>query len=447
MTTPMADTTNVIPLARRLTLRRLRVRVETGDTAGDESSFERDVVRLGAHARNDVVLHDATVSRTHAEIVRTDEGVILRDLGSTNGTYIGDLRIREVFLPPVQRVRLGRSEVVVHCEDEVVDITPSPDDHLEGLVGTSTAMRSVFSVIARVAPTDLTVLVTGETGTGKELVSRAIHARSPRRAAPFEVFDAGSVAPSLVESELFGHDRGAFTGAVRDRPGVFERAHGGTVFLDEIGELPLPAQSALLRVLEEREVRRVGGSATRAVDVRVVAATNRDLRAEVEAGRFRRDLFYRLAVVEVTLPPLRARKEDLPLLAHHLLRHTGFVHGVQHIDADVLRAFEAWRWPGNVRELRNVVLRALPFCQGGRMTLAALPEALTVSDEPEPEPLTTPDADLAFHEARERLLDSFERHYLKTLLDRTGGNLTRAARMAGVDRKTISRMMRRHGLD
>jgi DNA-binding NtrC family response regulator len=301
-------------------------------------------------------------------------------------------------------------------------------------------------MIARVAPTDLTVLVTGETGTGKELASRAIHARSGRRSGPFEVFDAGSVAPSLVEAELFGHERGAFTGAVRARAGVFERAHGGTVFLDEIGELPMPAQSALLRVLEEREVRRVGGSETRPVDVRVVAATNRDLRAEVEAGRFRRDLFYRLAVVELGLPPLRARPEDLPLLAAHLLRHAGFVHDVHGIDPDVLRAFEAWRWPGNVRELRNVVLRALPFCHGGRMTLAALPEALQVSDEEADAPALHAPVDLELHEARERILASFERHYLKTLLDRTEGNVTRAARLAGVDRKTISRLLRRHGL-
>lgn len=443
----MTETTHALPQARRITLRRLRVRVETGANQGTERVFDRDVIRLGSQARSDIVLSDDTVSRHHAEIARTSEGVILRDLGSTNGTFIGDLRLREVYLPAVQRIRLGRTEIVVSCEDEIVDIVPSTDDHLEGLVGTSTAMRSVFSVIERIAPTDLTVLVTGETGTGKELASRAMHARSPRRRAPFEVFDAGAVAQNLLESELFGHERGAFTGAVRERKGVFERAHRGTLFLDEIGELPLSAQSALLRVLEERQVRRVGGATSQPVDVRVIAATNRDLRTEVDAGRFREDLFYRLAVVELVLPPLRDRAEDLPLLVHHFLRHAGFVHPVKHVNDEVLQAFEAWRWPGNVRELRNVLLRSLPFCQGDRLALTALPDALLETDDPEPETPAGPGPDIAFHEARDQILASFERHYLRTLLQRTEGNLTRAARMAGVDRKTIRRMLRRHDLE
>jgi len=447
----MIEITNVIPQARRLVLRRLAVRVAVGPSAGVTVSLDRDVLKIGSHLRNDLVLPDDTVSRSHAEVVRTQGGVMLRDLDSTNGTYVGALRIREVYLQDGQGFRVGRSELVFHSGDETVDILPSEVDRLEGLVGSSVAMRATFAVIERVAPTDLTVLLTGETGTGKELVSRALHARSPRRDRPFEVFDCGAVAANLVEAELFGHVRGAFTGAVRDRAGVFESAQGGTVFLDELGELPLPAQAALLRVLEQREVRRVGGREVKPVDVRVIAATHRNLRTEVDAGRFREDLYYRLAVVELTLPALRDRLEDLPLLARHILRNVGFPHNVRELDPDVLAAMTSWRWPGNVRELRNVLLRAIPFSQGPTLTLEALPEALQVAHTPREDDdidpgLPMPGAEMQFHDAKDRWVDAFERHYLQSLLDRASGNLSRAARLAGVDRKTIGRMLKRHGM-
>jgi len=450
----MDEITNVIPQARRLTLRRLRLRVEAGDSAGQELVTERDVVRLGSNAHNDVVIQDDTVSRSHAEIVRTEDGVLLRDLGSTNGTFVGPIRVREVYLPEVQRFKVGRTELTFESLDEVVDIVPSAEDRLEDLVGRSVAMRAVFAVIERVAPTDLTVLITGETGTGKELVSRALHARSNRSHGPFEVFDCGAVASSLVEAELFGHERGAFTGAHQGRPGVFERAHHGTVFLDELGELPLPVQAALLRVLEQREVRRVGGREVKPVDVRVVAATNRDLAEEVEAGRFRRDLYYRLAVVELALPPLRERLEDLELLIPHLLGTAGFDHPVKDVSSEVLQAFRAWRWPGNVRELRNVLMRAIPFCAGSTLTLDGLPDALRqarpaapVADATDPgTAVPLPGPDEQFHEAKDRILEAFERHYLETLMERADGNLSRAARLAGVDRKTVSRLLKRHDI-
>lgn len=446
----MDEITNVIHQARQLTLRRMAIRVETGEFAGQVHEFDRDLVRLGTSEKNEVRLADDTVSRVHAEIVRTSHGVLLRDLDSTNGTFVGPIRVREVYLPSEQRFRVGRTELTFHSLDQVVDIVPSEEEHLEDLVGRSVAMRAVFAVIDRVAPTDLTVLVTGETGTGKELVSRALHARSPRADGPLEVFDCGAVARSLVEAELFGHVRGAFTGAVRDRPGVFERAHRGTVFLDELGELPLAVQAALLRVLEQREVRRVGGREVRPVDVRVVAATNRDLREEVEAGRFREDLYYRLAVVELELPPLRDRLEDLPLLARHLLRTVGFPHDVQNLDPDVLEALKAWRWPGNVRELRNILMRAIPFATGPTLGLESLPDALREAPGPEVIPegddLALPGPDLAFHEAKDQLLEAFERNYLVGLMERAEGNVSRAARIAGIDRKTVARLLKRHGV-
>jgi DNA-binding NtrC family response regulator len=314
-------------------------------------------------------------------------------------------------------------------------------------------MRELFSVLERVAPTELTVSITGETGTGKELVSRAIHQYSSRRDGPFVVFDCGAVARNLVESELFGHERGAFTGAVQARAGVFEQAHGGTIFLDELGELPLELQPALLRVLEQREVRRVGDRQVRGVDVRVVAATNRDLHRLVEEGKFRQDLYYRLAVVEVHLPPLRQRLEDLPLLVPHLLATAAFPHTVKGVAPDVERLFRAYHWPGNLRELRNVLLRAIPFSVGDLIDLQSIPDALRSTATPVPAPaarraggLPAPDASLTYHEAKEQLVEAFEHRYLEDLLERCGGNLSHAAREAGVDRKTIARMLKRHGI-
>jgi transcriptional regulator with PAS, ATPase and Fis domain len=426
----------------------MALRVVSGPDAGREGSFDDDVVRIGANEGNHLVLNDATVSRVHAEVVRTPDGIVLRDCGSTNGTFVGEVRVREVFLPHDRVFRVGKTEVLFGVLDEVVDVEPAKESQFEDLVGGSVAMRQVYSVLEKVAPTGLTVLVSGETGTGKELVSRAIHARSRRARGPFVVFDCGAVARSLVEAELFGHEKGAFTGAVASRPGVFEAAHGGTIFLDELGELPLEVQPTLLRVLEQREVRRVGDRRARPVDVRVVAATNRDLHRLVVEGRFREDLYYRLGVVEVKLPPLRERLEDLSMLVERLLHSAGFPHRVRGIDAEVERILRSWHWPGNVRELRNVLTRAIPFAEGPLIGLAALPEALqAASRDADPPTEGGPDeAQGSFHAERDRLLGAFERRYLEDLMERCSHNLSRASRDAGIDRKTLTRMLRRQGL-
>ncbi len=448
----MPETTSVINETagkRQLHLHRMGLTVVGGPDSGLSGEFDREVVRIGALADSDLVLTDQTVSRAHAEIRRTPEGLLLHDLGSTNGSFVGDVRVREVFLADGRTFRVGKTEIRLEVRDEVVDIVPTEDTRFEGLVGQSIAMREVFSVLDRVAPTTLTVLVTGETGTGKELVSRAIHQRSRRSSGPFVVFDCGSVPRNLVESELFGHARGAFTGAVQARAGVFEQAHGGTIFLDELGELPIELQTVLLRVLEQREVRRVGERRVRPVDVRVVAATNRDLRTMVEEGSFREDLYYRLAVVEVPLPALRERTEDIELLAAHLLDGAGFAHGVRELSVDVAEVLRSYRWPGNVRELRNVLLRTLPFCDGSRIELADLPDTLTQTRAAKTgarDGLPLPAVELSLKEARERIIQSFERHYLEDLLQRCDGNISRAAREAGVDRKTVARMLKRHGI-
>ncbi len=449
----MSEITSVIPEhepgRKQINLRRLSLKVVEGPDQGQSSELDHDVVRIGAHGHNHFVLTDTTVSRRHAEITRVQDGILLRDLSSTNGTFVGEVRIKEVFLGENRRFRVGKTWLEYQLLDEVIDIVPAEVAQFEDLVGAAVPMREVYSVLDRVARTELTVLVSGETGTGKELVSRAIHARSARKKGPFVVFDCGAVARNLVESELFGHERGAFTGAVASRPGVFEQAHGGTIFLDELGELPLELQPTLLRVLEQREVRRVGDRRVRPVDVRVVAATNRDLLQRVKEGSFREDLYYRLAVVEIAMPPLRERLGDLLILVPHLLRTAGFAHTVKGLAPDVISVFEAYHWPGNVRELRNTLLRAIPFCDGDLIDLAALPDALTAA-APGPDSavdgLPLPSAGLPFREAKDELIEAFERRYLEDLLERCAGNLSRAAREAGVDRKTIARMLKRHGI-
>ena len=455
----VSDITSAIasPRHRKIHLRRIRLTCTSGAEAGRTWTLEQDVIRVGAHTTSDVILSDTTVSRRHAEIVRTKDGVLLKDVGSTNGTFVGPVRVKEVFLAPDTRFKVGRTEMLFTTEDEVFDVEPSREQRFEGLVGASVAMREVFAILERVAPTTLTVLITGETGTGKELASRAVHLRSQRAAGPFVVFDCGAAPENLIESELFGHKRGAFTGAVDARPGVFEQADGGTIFLDEIGELPLELQPKLLRVLEQREVRRVGDTRTKRVDVRVVAATNRDLREEVAAGRFREDLYYRLAVVEVALPPLRDRITDLPLLMDHLLKRASHNPGVRAASGPVMDTFQSYHWPGNVRELNNVVERALPFCDTDEITMDALPAALrAASATGKPRALQAPrpsdfqegpaTADRPFKDAKDQLIEAFERQYLVDLLERHDGNVSKAARTAHMDRKTITRLMKKHGI-
>ena len=467
----MAEVTSTIaaPNPRQIHVRRARLACESGPEAGQSWMVDRDVVLIGALDSGDVVLTDPTVSRRHAEIVRTSGGTLLRDLGSTNGTFVGPVKIREVYLAPDTRFKVGRTELVFTPDDTVIDVTPSAMDHFEGLVGSSIAMREVFGILERIAPTELTVLITGETGTGKELASRAVHTRSRRARGPFVVFDCGAAPDNLIESELFGHQRGAFTGAIEARPGVFELADGGTIFLDEVGELPLDLQPKLLRVLEQREVRRVGGNKTKAVDVRVVCATNRDLREEVEAGRFREDLYYRLAVVELTLPPLRTRVADLPQLCQHLLRRASPTRAVIGVAPEVQAIFESYHWPGNVRELNNVVERAIPFCRTDHITIDALPQGLRAAAESrrargEVAAATAASStgagggltsaaeaasalgDLPFKDAKDQMVEAFEREYLLDLLERHQGNVSKAARAADMDRKSITRLMKKHGI-
>jgi DNA-binding NtrC family response regulator len=444
-----------------LQLRRCKLTVDDAAGTVTDYIFDTETVSVGSDEGNDLVIPDASVSRAHALVVRRGEEYLVRDLDSANGTFVGAIRVAEAWLRPGVPLRFGNVEVQFQPLRQRIEIVPSQRDRLGEIVGASLKMRELFAVMERIQDTDATVLIEGETGTGKEIVARTLHRLSPRKDGPFVVVDCGAIPENLLESELFGHERGSFTGAVAPRVGLMEQADGGTLFLDEIGELTRDLQPKLLRVLEQREVKRVGSNKPLKVDVRFVAATNRDLKLEVEEGRFRQDLFYRLNVVRLPLPPLRERPEDVPLLVRAFLKNLGGGRGdkrprVEGITQEALSALMAYKWPGNVRELLNVVERAGFFAAGSFIDLADLPEPVvgprkrTPRLKPEDETVrNTPlHADLKnYHEARDEYLSTFERDYLQQLLTKTGYNLTHAAREAGVDRKHLRFLLKKHGLD
>jgi DNA-binding NtrC family response regulator len=323
---------------------------------------------------------------------------------------------------------------------------------LDHVIGRSPAMRRVFDLVLKAARSDANILVTGESGTGKELIARAIHARSPRASAAFVPVDCASIPETLLESELFGHEKGAFTGAIRTKPGLMEVADRGTLFLDEIAELPVVLQSKLLRALQERRFRRVGGTAELDSDVRLVCATNRDLRAEIGRGHFREELYYRVAVIEIQLPPLRERAGDVRLLAHAFLKRFGR-GAVERFSEETLEALQRYAWPGNVRELQNVIERACALAEGPSIELVDLPEHVVEGGEigPQGEPGDLVAAPLVgrvpLRKAKEQWLAALEASYLRQILDSHGGNISAAAREAGVDRKTFHRLVKKHGIE
>ena len=407
-------------------VRRLRLLDAKGRAVGD---LVKARASLGQQPSNDVVIDDPSISRFHCEILLDEGSARVRDLSSRNGTFVDGTRVVESFLRDGAELRLGRTVLKVALGDERVKQLVSERTELGPLVGTSLQMRAAFALIEKAAPTDTTVLIEGETGTGKEGAAEALHLGSNRRDKPLVVVDCASIPAGLIESELFGHEKGSFSGATLRRIGAFEEADSGAILLDEIGELPLELQPKLLRVLERREIRRVGGNAVSRVDVRVIAATHRDLRAAVNHREFRADLYFRLSVVRITLPPLRERPDDIPLLAAHLLKRMGakpevaaalqepgFISGL-------LRA----SWPGNVRELRNFLERCV-----------TLREKLPL-DEPQP-------GATSFTESRQRAIDDFERRYLQEAMARSQGKVALAAQQAGVGRAYLYRLLHKHGL-
>jgi transcriptional regulator with GAF, ATPase, and Fis domain len=421
----------------------LRVEREAGQPASRTVVLDGELLRVGSHPINELVVDDPLVSRFHCSLIRTSTGFRISDSGSLNGTRVGGVRVRDADLPlPECVIEIGDSVVRVRDTGSVNQVGVSGVLNLGSLYGMSLAMRRLFDLLKRVARSGSDVLVQGESGTGKELCATEIVRLGGRADKPLVIVDCGAVSPQLIESELFGHVRGSFTGATRDRAGAFEAADGGTVFLDEIGELPLDMQPKLLRALANREVRRIGDNRVRKVDVRVVAATNRELEREVNSGRFREDLYYRLSVLTVRVPPLRERLDDLPLLVEHFLAERDVADKRDLFTPDVIAEMMRYDWPGNVRELRNYVER--------KVVLEHHMEALraTTSTVPPTEPPRAPAAslELPFKEAKEAVIADFERAYLTELLRWANGNVSKASRKAQLDRMHLHRLFQRYGL-
>ncbi|MDB4933218.1 MAG: Response regulator of zinc sigma-54-dependent two-component system [Labilithrix sp.] len=407
---------------------------------GKEIAIDVDPIVIGRDEGAQIRVDDPEVSAIHCELRAVNEGILVKDLGSTNGTFVGSVRIREGVVTTAAEVLVGQTRIAIEPSGKQrVDVGYA--DRFGDLVGSSPKMRRVFGVLEKVANTPLSLLILGETGTGKEVVAKSVHDASDRKGGPFVVLDCGSIPASLAESILFGHEKGVFTGATERKKGALAEAHGGTLFLDELGELPIDLQPKLLRVLAERQVKRVGANVTEPIDVRVLAATRRDLGVEMNAGRFRSDLFFRIAQVRVELPALRERLDDVPLLVEEICKRVGKPQAAPIVEAWIDRRLGSYDWPGNVRELVNVAQVAA--------TLADTPDAIddvltlardSVADEPQR-------AQTAFAEAKRGAIAGFERDYFTQLSRGAKGNVSEMARQSGMERHHVRAYLRKYGIE
>jgi DNA-binding NtrC family response regulator len=429
--TEVLDSLNQKPLI----FKKARFVVTKGRDAGKEIMLHDPVVTIGTLEENSLVLTDPAVSRRHALVEETAAGYVLKDAGSTNGTFMDGVRLREGYLSPGSLIRIGQTEMLFSPIEERFEVPRSSQDRFGELIGATPSMREVFGILERISATDMTVLIEGETGTGKELAARAIHDHSRRAATPFVVFDCGAAAPTLIESELFGHEKGAFTDAVKARRGAFELADGGTLFLDEMGELAPTLQPKLLRALDQREVKRIGAEQPTRVNARVIAATNRDLEKEVKAGRFREDLYYRLSAVSIHLPPLRQRKADIELIAKSLLSGTSAGDDKKVIDLspEAAAALAAYSWPGNVRELKNVLERASALSDGKRIEV----KDLFLSHGKKTSTLEGLSG---------KTLEEIEKAAIIATLKSASGNKTETAKHLGIAYSTLYEKMKKFGI-
>ncbi len=425
------------------------------DLAGSHTARLQQGATVGSATANGVVVQHPTVSRLHAEFELRVDGLWLRDVGSRNGTYVDDVFIQVARVRDGAKIKLGSVLIQVNClRTEVVSERLWPNNRFCSLVGESALMRTLFASLAHLAPLESSVLIMGETGTGKELVARAIHESSPRADRPFVVVDCAALKDTLLESELFGHAKGSFTGATSHREGAIEAADNGTVFLDEIGELPISMQPKLLRILESRTVRRIGETTHRKVNVRFICATHRDLLTMVNAGEFREDLYFRLAVLPINVPPLRKRPEDIALLVSHFLP----LSAPAVLDNETLLELTRRPWRGNVRELRNFVERVLALGAIEALALSSGAESsrtgettIAITLAPSRANESTPaSSEVSFAQEfksfREQWVDFGERTYVERILERHERNVAVAAQHAGVDRTYLYRLMRKHGL-
>jgi two-component system, NtrC family, response regulator GlrR len=409
----------------RIEINRFQLQVVRGPDSPQRIVSTGSELTIGSDPGHHLRLTDPCVSRQHCVLRVSDEGVVCTDLGSTNGTLIAGRRISSAIVMPGDTITVGETTIAFDLLAETLSEPLSVSDRFGRVLGRSTAMRRLFALAERVAASDASILLDGETGTGKSALAEAIHEHSPRKAGPFTVVDCGALPGTLLESELFGHERGAFTGAIESRLGLFEAANGGTILLDEVGELPLDLQPKLLRVLERRVIRRVGATRERPIDVRVIAATHRDLRREVNLRTFRSDLWYRLNTVRLTMPPLRERRDDIAMLVWAIYQELAGNPSAMP-PATMVSQLMRGTWPGNVRELRTAVERAL---LGAPVSDAA--------HDPAP---------ASYRDAKTRATTDWERRYLADLLAAHDGNVSRAARSARMNRSHLSELIHRHGL-
>jgi len=434
--TRINDTRSRTP-AMNGTLRSHALAVVAGPASGARRLIDEPEIRIGKAATNHFCVPDPTVSRFHCVVERTPRGLLVRDLGSFNGTQVGGCWVESAYLSPNTPIQLGNT--VMQLVEVQTSQGPSATSPRGILLGASEAMRRILEMLPRLALSGANLLLEGETGTGKTMVAELVHGMGPRAQAPFVVVDCGALAASLVEGELFGHERGSFTGASERRIGAFEAAEGGTIFLDEIGELPLELQPRLLRALEERTIRRIGSTRPVQIDVQIIAATNRDLRQAVAAGQFRADLYYRLDALRLTIPALRERPEDIPPLIDHFCARTRAA-----VDPAMLVRMKAqWltrAWPGNVRELRNAVEKAVLL---GELTGD---DTTLIRQTPEAAEGEEFDFSIPFRTAKEGAVASWERRYLGALIRHVGGNVSEAARLSRVDRGHLRDLLRERGI-
>jgi DNA-binding NtrC family response regulator len=439
-------------LRNRVNVRGGRIRLEDDDTWIEVG---QDPVIVGRNPACQLVVEDGKVSAVHAELVATEHGVKVRDLGSRNGTYVADVRVGDVFISTPCILRMGATEL--HFEPLRPEKVMVPSIPAFGpLVGQSEAMRKIFDRLTKIAPTDLTLLIGGETGTGKELAAQALHMASKRKDKPFIVVDCGSIPPSLAEATLFGHERGAFTGAVDKHASPFHDAEGGTIFLDELGELPLEVQPKLLRALSERRVKSVGGSTYKQFDVRVIAATRRDLVRAVNQGAFRSDLYFRVAQVKIELPAMRQRIEDVPILVRSMLKDLGDEGAYQRVSNQQLERLMRYDWPGNVRELRNAVAVAYALSETGEeIDVASHLGALAEGGSVNAQTMSGGGGGLSsaglekrpFQDAKTEVLARFAKEYFTHLAEESKGNVSEMARRAGMERAHVRTYLKRHRID
>lgn len=420
------------PEAQELSIEQLHLTVHTKG-GPQEYTVDRLPLSIGGASQNTITIqNDPYISRTHCIIESNDTGLTLRDCASRNGTWWGDSQVSRHTMPERGKFQVGNTEISFHIEQVKEAIKPAGQQRFGEMLGISAEMQKIFSLVARVAPSHASVLIEGASGTGKELLARAVHAASGRAHRPFVALNCGALPATVIESELFGHERGAFTGANAQHKGVFEQAAGGSIFLDEIGEMPLDLQTHLLRVLESRTLRRVGGTSEVSVDVRVIAATNRSLSAMVAEGSFREDLFYRLCIVPIAIPPLCERPEDIVLLAKHFLRILRGPQGPARFSEDALRVLQEYAWPGNARELRHTVERTLIIHQEPIITAEAL------MFTPHTAVNNTPPAST---------LEEHERNAIEHALRTHRGNVSIAAQELGISRSTLTVKVKRLGID